>query len=187
MKNLIIPIKHFLITNLQLLITIALLHCTTATPLMAQNFETLLQELSGSQADQLEGERENQQKKEGKPLPLSTELISPPEEDELARKANIITKGVNLHGLDKQTARVFITHAALGQTIEFGTLKIIVHHCEKTPPEERQDSMAFVTITEDKPNIPPQQLFSGWMFASSPALSCLDHPTYDIWIKECKD
>jgi hypothetical protein len=93
---------------------------------------------------------------------------------------------VTLQGLDKQTARVFIIDAAVGQAIEFGPLKIVVNHCEKAALEDRQESMAFVTITETKLNSPPTSLFSGWMFASSPALSALDHPNYDVWIKECK-
>lgn len=29
-------------------------------------------------------------------------------------------------------------------------------------------------------------LFSGWMFASSPGLSALEHPVYDVWVIRCK-
>ena len=29
-------------------------------------------------------------------------------------------------------------------------------------------------------------LFSGWMFASSPALSALEHPVYDVWVIDCQ-
>jgi hypothetical protein len=29
-------------------------------------------------------------------------------------------------------------------------------------------------------------IFSGWMFAQSPALSALEHPVYDIWVVDCK-
>ena len=29
--------------------------------------------------------------------------------------------------------------------------------------------------------------FSGWMFASSPALSALDHPRYDVWVVSCSN
>ena len=97
---------------------------------------------------------------------------------------NSITNGVALQGLDKQTARVFIIDAPVGQPIEFGTLTVVVQHCEKA--SQRQESMAFVQITEKKANSDPQNLFSGWMFSSSPALSAFDHPVYDIWIKECK-
>jgi len=164
-----------------------LIHCTTALPLYAQSFDTLLNELSGSDADQLESERADQQKKAKAPSPSSTDLITPPEDDTFAPEKNVVTNGVTLQGIDKLTARVFIIDAAIGQTIEFGTLKIVVQHCEKTPLESRQDSMAFVTIQEEKPSSSPQKLFSGWMFSSSPALSCLDHSTYDIWVKECKN
>jgi hypothetical protein len=125
------------------------------------------------------------------PLPSSTELQAaerqgPTEEDDFAPMKNVVTNGVTLQGLDKQTARVFIIDALVGQSIEFGTLKIIVQHCEKAPLENRQESMAFIRITEQKPNSAVQNLFSGWMFSSSPALSALDHPIYDVWIKECK-
>lgn len=159
-----------------------------ASPLYGQSFDTLLNELSGSEADQLESEIGDQQKEEDQhlPQPSSTDLTSPPENDEFAPEKNIVTNGVTLQGLDKQTARVFIIDAAVGQSIEFGTLKIVVKHCEKTPLEDHQESMAFVTISEEKPPHPVHNLFSGWMFASSPSLSALDHPVYDVWIKECK-
>ena len=29
--------------------------------------------------------------------------------------------------------------------------------------------------------------FTGWMFASSPALNALEHPVYDVWVLDCKD
>ena len=31
-----------------------------------------------------------------------------------------------------------------------------------------------------------REIFSGWMFASSPALNALEHPTYDIWAIDCR-
>ena len=158
------------------------------SPLYAQTFDALLNELSGSVADQLESEEAEGQKKDKLPSSFSsTEEGSPSEEDEFSPQKNIKTNGVTLQGLDKTTARVFIIDASIGQTIEFGTLKIVVQHCEKAPSESRQESLAFVNITEAKPNCPPQKLFSGWMVSSSPALSSLDHPMYDVWIKECKD
>lgn len=163
------------------------------SPLQAQDFGSLLDELSGSEADQSESEAPPPPKEEPiRPVPSSAELQAaelenPAEGDELAPVKNIVTNGVTLQGLDKQTARVFIIDAPVGKPIEFGTLKIVVHHCEQSPLENRQESMAFVRITEQKPNVPVQNLFSGWMFASSPALSALDHSIYDVWITGCKD
>jgi hypothetical protein len=157
-------------------------------PLYSQDFDALLNELSGSEVDQLESEMADQQRgKDSAPsLPSSTDLTSPPEDNDFAPEENIVTNGVTLQGLDKQTARVFIIDAAVGQSVEFGNLKIVVNRCEKAPLEDRQESMAFLNITEIKPKSAPIALFSGWMFASSPALSALDHPTYDVWVKECK-
>lgn len=159
-----------------------------ATPAYGQSFEALVNELSGSDADQVESEREEIiKKKEDQPSPpSSTELSASPEEDELAPEKNIVTNGVTLQGLDKQTARVFIIDAAIDQPIEFGNLKIVVRHCEKAPLSDRQESMAFLTISEEKSKGSPKNLFAGWMFSSSPALSALDHPIYDVWVKECK-
>lgn len=166
---------------------LALIILFLTPPLYGQSFDSLLNELSGSQAEQLDSEIEPpSQEEEQPPPPSSTELQASPEEDDFAPLKNIVTNGVTLQGLDKQTARVFIIDAPVGQTVEFGTLKIIVQHCEKAPLENRQESMAFIRIAEQKPNYPLQTLFSGWMFSSSPALSALDHPVYDVWIKECK-
>lgn len=168
-----------------LLFLFCVLFCTNA--LKAQGFETLLKELTGSEADQLDSEA-SEKKRETKPsAPSSTDIMSTLEPDEFAPPENIKTNGVVLQGLDKTTARVFILEAPLNQQVQFGTLRIIVQRCEKAPAESRQESMAFVTISEVKPNCPASKLFSGWMFASSPALSALDHPLYDVWIKECKN
>ena len=30
-------------------------------------------------------------------------------------------------------------------------------------------------------------LFRGWMYASSPALSALEHPVYDVWVLDCRN
>jgi hypothetical protein len=162
-------------------------------PLCGQEFDELLEELSGSETD--EEEREippSSQKKETSPLPPSSNELQaqkveePSEEDDFESANNIATNGVTLQGLDKQTGRVYIITALVGQPIEFGTLNIVVQRCEQAPPEKRQESLAFIKITEQKPNSPLQNLFSGWMFSSSPPLSALDHPIYDVWVKKCK-
>ena len=108
-----------------------------------------------------------------------------------------------LQGLDKVTARVSTIEAPVGQTVRFGALEIIARTCDKRPPEEPPESAAFLkiastqpvavetmeaavdaedveTVSEDNP-----ELFSGWMYASSPGLSALEHPVYDIWVIRC--
>ncbi len=92
-----------------------------------------------------------------------------------------------LRGLDKITARVSTIEAPVGATTEFGSLHITPRACDKRPPVEPPESAVFVEISDAKPGEERVDLFSGWMFASSPALSALEHPVYDVWILDCKN
>lgn len=76
---------------------------------------------------------------------------------------------VVFNGLNKITARIVELDAPIGKPIEFGALVITPRACQKAPPEEPPEAAVFVEISEHKPGEVPQQLFSGWMFASSPA------------------
>ena len=91
-----------------------------------------------------------------------------------------------MQGLDKITARVSRFDAPVGQAVRFGTLSIVVRDCEKSAPEERTENAAFVQIDETRPKEQKSRLFSGCMFSSSPALSALEHPVYDVNLLECK-
>src|SRR5205814_2956604 len=86
----------------------------------------------------------------------------------------------------KITARVSKFDAPVDTAVRFGTLSIRVRDCEKNPPEETPESAAFLEIDELRPGEAGVRLFSGWMFASSPALSALEHPVYDVNLLECK-
>jgi len=91
-----------------------------------------------------------------------------------------------LQGLDKITARVSKFEAPVGTPVRFGTLLIRVRDCEKNPPEEPPESAAFLEIDEVRPGEVNLRVFSGWMFGSSPALSTLEHPVYDVNLLDCK-
>jgi hypothetical protein len=91
-----------------------------------------------------------------------------------------------LLGLDKITARVSKFVAPVGTPVRFGTLTILVRDCEKNPPEERPESAAFLQIDENRPGQAQKRLFSGWMFSSSPALSALEDPVYDVNVLDCR-
>ncbi|HYC13349.1 MAG TPA: DUF2155 domain-containing protein [Stellaceae bacterium] len=93
-----------------------------------------------------------------------------------------------LQGLDKTTARVTRFEAPIGETVTFGTLRVTVRACNKAPPEEPPNTNAFLEIDETHPQEPgaePLRLFSGWMFASSPALSAMEDPIYDVTLLDC--
>lgn len=92
-----------------------------------------------------------------------------------------------LQALDKVTARVSRIDAPVGDTIRFGTLEIIARVCDKRPPEEPPESSAFLDIWEVRPGEAPVTVFRGWMFASSPALSAMEHPVYDVWVTDCRN
>ena len=89
-----------------------------------------------------------------------------------------------IQGLDKVSARVFTAEVNLNQKVHFGSLEVFVRSCNRAPPEEQPETICFLEIFDNKPGQQRQQVFSGWMFASNPALSALEHPVYDIWIKE---
>jgi hypothetical protein len=92
-----------------------------------------------------------------------------------------------LRGLDKITGRATDMNAPVGVPIHFGTLTITVRYCHTVPPEEPPETTAFLQIDETPPKAPaPMRLFSGWMFASSPALNALQRPIYDVWVITCK-
>src|SRR5262249_57513190 len=89
-----------------------------------------------------------------------------------------------LQALDKITARVSTIEATVGQAVAFGALEITVRACDKRPPEEPPESAAYLEIVERNVNEAPKVVFNGWMFASSPAVSALEHPIYDICVPD---
>ncbi len=91
-----------------------------------------------------------------------------------------------LQGLDKITARISTFEAPLDRVVLFGTLEIIPRSCQKRPPEEQPESTVFLEIEDTYQDRESERLFTGWMFASSPALSALGHPVYDVWVIDCR-
>ena len=92
-----------------------------------------------------------------------------------------------LQGIDKVTARVSTIEAPVGEVVKFGALEIIARNCDKRPPEETPESAAFLDIWEVHQGEAAVSLFRGWMFASSPALSAMEHPVYDVWVLDCRN
>ena len=94
---------------------------------------------------------------------------------------------VKLQSLDKVTARTMTFEADVGSTLRFGPLYIRVQKCKKSSPIDKPEAAAFLQIWEVDPGAEPEWVFSGWMFSSSPALSAMDHPIYDVWVLDCFD
>ncbi|MEM7651246.1 MAG: DUF2155 domain-containing protein [Pseudomonadota bacterium] len=105
-------------------------------------------------------------------------------------RASIDYPIVKLRSLDKITARTQVFEAQVGRTIKFGGVYIKVQACRKAPELEQPEAAAFLQVWEvpgeDAIAEPKAQwIFSGWMFASSPGLSAMDHPIYDVWVLDC--
>lgn len=93
---------------------------------------------------------------------------------------------VKLRSLDKITARTMTFEAKVGSTVRFGQIFIKVQSCRKPPPVEKSEAAAFLQVWQaDEVKETSKWIFSGWMFASSPALSAMDHPVYDVWVLDC--
>ena len=93
---------------------------------------------------------------------------------------------VKLQSLDKITARTTTFEARVGSTIQFGPLFIRIQSCRESDPIDKPESAAFIQVWEVPPETGKSEwVFSGWMFASSPALSAMDHPVYDVWVLDC--
>ena len=97
-----------------------------------------------------------------------------------------VAVGVILGGLDKVAARTAKFEVNLKQKVFYNTLIVTALACKTRPPEEPPESAAFLEIQERKSDGTVQKVFSGWMFASSPALNALEHPVYDVWVVSCK-
>ena len=91
-----------------------------------------------------------------------------------------------LQGLNKVTGRTSRLTGPVGAVLRFGNLEIVPRRCWKSEPEDRPENAALLEISELKPGEAPQQIFLGWMFSSSPGLSGLEHPVYDIGVLSCE-
>ncbi len=93
---------------------------------------------------------------------------------------------VKIQALDKSTARTTTLEAKVGETIQYGSLFIKVQACRKSEPLEKPESASFIQVWEVPLHSEKSEwVFSGWMFASSPALSAMDHAVYDVWVLDC--
>ncbi len=80
-----------------------------------------------------------------------------------------------------------------GESVRIGKVVIRLRACERTAPwETYPDIGAFVQlIVRERPrgtNNPERwaQVFSGWLFKENPAANVVEHPIYDVWVKDCK-
>ncbi|MEQ8344952.1 MAG: DUF2155 domain-containing protein [Sneathiellaceae bacterium] len=90
-----------------------------------------------------------------------------------------------LQTLDKISARISTIEVPVGGTVSWERLDISVAKCARSSPFERPERAALVKVTEKRRGLAPVEVFSGWMFASSPALHAVEHPVYDVLVIDC--
>jgi hypothetical protein len=89
-------------------------------------------------------------------------------------------------GLDKITGRITSFDVYVNETVQFGALQITPRACYTRPPTETQRTSVFVEVDQVSLRGTVERIFTGWMFADSPALNAIDHAVYDIWLIDCK-
>ena len=106
---------------------------------------------------------------------------------------NVAAQGVRIENttavfsaLDKVTARISKIEIPLNETVKFGSLNVTPRVCYSRPATERPKTTSYVEIQEVQLDGKAQKIFSGWMFAESPALNAVEHPVFDVWLSDCK-
>jgi hypothetical protein len=98
----------------------------------------------------------------------------------------IVNKKASFSGLDKITGRIINFDEDIGETVQFGALRVKTSACYTRPATEAANTDAFVEVDEITLQGEVKRIFSGWMYAASPGLHGVEHPIYDIWLVDCK-
>jgi hypothetical protein len=96
-----------------------------------------------------------------------------------------------IRGLDKVTGQARDYTLTVGRAARIGSLEVIARTCTRSAPEETPEVAIYLEVFDNPParegeERERREIFHGWMFASSPGLSALDHPNYDIWAIDCR-
>ncbi|MGV8939837.1 MAG: DUF2155 domain-containing protein [Allorhizobium sp.] len=103
-----------------------------------------------------------------------------------ARAERIANPIAEFAGIDKITGRITSFDVYIDETVQFGALQVTPKVCYSRDDSEAQQVDAFVEVDEITLDRKIRRIFSGWMFAASPGLNAVEHPIYDVWLKECK-
>ena len=75
-----------------------------------------------------------------------------------------------------------------GESVEVGRVIVRLSACERTAPQEfPQETGAFVQVDVlERGKDSHTRVFSGWLFKESPSRNVVEHPVYDVWVKDCR-
>lgn len=99
---------------------------------------------------------------------------------------NRFVNNVKLQGLNKITGKTFKIETKINNVLNFERLEIIPLKCWKSYPEESPENKLLLKIYENNTKTHEKKLiFFGWILSSSPSISGLEHPLYDIRLEDC--
>lgn len=118
--------------------------------------------------------------------PLATDSNTPEEPELDFESRPYEAQKAWLYVLDKTTGKSQTLEVLIGKIMRMGPLRINVCQCYKNDPESSPEARAYLDLWYAQEGEPIHHIFSGWMFASSPSVSALEHPSYDVWVKDCQ-
>ena len=88
--------------------------------------------------------------------------------------------------LNKTTNKVSTKDILVSSKISWETLNIEVLYCGSTPPTEIPEDYVLIDVydTINNENI---NIYKGWMISSSPDVTPLENPIYDLWLVDCSN
>lgn len=98
----------------------------------------------------------------------------------------IVNPVAEFTGIDKITGRIVTFDVYIDETVQFGALQVTPRVCYSRPTAEEPKTDSFVEVDEITLDREVRRIFTGWMFAESPGLNAVEHPVYDVWLKNCK-
>ena len=104
----------------------------------------------------------------------------------MASAARISSPVAVFSGIDKITGRITTFDVYIGETVQFGALQVTPRVCYSRDDTEAPKTTTFVEVDEITLDRKIRRIFTGWMFADSPGLNAVEHPVYDVWLKDCK-
>ncbi|CAN7201540.1 DUF2155 domain-containing protein [Brevundimonas sp. LjRoot202] len=133
-----------------------------------------------------EDEVEDAEEETEERVEVPTEPAAPPGRRQRRRVAIV-------EAVDKITAETMRFEVEVGgRPVRFQkTLIFTARACEVSASDELvEDSIAYLEVSLQPRGVlqasEPRQIFRGWMFASAPAVSGLQHPIYDAWVVGCR-
>lgn len=88
--------------------------------------------------------------------------------------------------LNKTTNKVSTKEILVSSKISWETLNIEVLYCGSTPPTEIPEDYVLIDVY-DSINNENTNIYKGWMISSSPDVTPLENPIYDLWLVDCSN